>query len=595
MKRVKLLAPMILGAISVFELNVDADANTNTYLPNNDISAPNTLDATNQEASSIQVVSAEEFNNINPAANSYTLDDSNSVDATNQEPSIQAASTDTKLNVNNGFDINQNTEAAKNTDDFNYQLSNLADGLLIAEEEKVNPVALKDDENIETYMGIINNLMYLDSFRNRALDKTIYQYAQERQSFSDAEVKNMRDFLISEDMDNALFKTALSHPEVYDQIKLVDINTDEDAGATTYLNPDQSGRVHKFTFVYGNDLIIAFAGTAGDAEWLDNFQGAKETDTKGQLRALEYFDAQVAKYGNGKDVYVTGHSKGGNKAMYVGIVAGDRVKHAYSFDGQGFGQPFIKKYQKNISKYAQNLTNISAEDDFVNTLFVQVARNIKYVNSSNGWGLSNDLVNFGSVPGEQFFDLVDLKSTKFILGLYYTRLLGTHAPSSMLEIKNGQIQLSKPEDQNEVLKLVQVFLTTAQKSMNPDDFYRISMLLSGAIISQPDLYDQSDSPEFYTSIVLNMLRNNLYNLFSNPNPIAGLIDFTKGMCEMFFLALERPELFSLTLNLKDNYVVFIASHWIDVIIRTTFEILPNLTIGKIVDFWVDVLRLVFIF
>ncbi|MFR2938192.1 Mbeg1-like protein [Faecalibacillus intestinalis] len=42
---------------------------------------------------------------------------------------------------------------------------------------------------------------------------------------------------------------------------------------------------------------------------------------------------------NGK-IYVTGHSKGGNKAQYVGVLKGDEIEHIYAFDGQDLGKHF---------------------------------------------------------------------------------------------------------------------------------------------------------------------------------------------------------------------------------------------------------------
>lgn len=65
-----------------------------------------------------------------------------------------------------------------------------------------------------------------------------------------------------------------------------------------------------------------------------------------------------------------GHSKGGNKAMYVGILS-ERVDRVLSLDGQGFNSDFFKKYQAEICARGGNITNISVNTDYVNALLAQ--------------------------------------------------------------------------------------------------------------------------------------------------------------------------------------------------------------------------------
>lgn len=549
MKKVRFLAPFLLSIVSLLGLGVKADADT--------VSSDKTV-----------------VNSQNDFATSLANDDEDFEIVFHDSPTDNVGQ-ESVQHVTGSFD------------------GDVPDGFFGEDQDSQLPADLEADENVETYMAILNNLMYLDSFRNRALDKTIYQFALEREYFTKSEVNNMRNFLISEEMDDALFSTIVEHPEIYDQIKVVDINADEDAGAPTYLNPDQSGRVYKFTFLFDKNIIIGFTGTAGDQEWNDNFNGAKESDTEGQKKALDYFNGQVARYGYGRDVYVTGHSKGGNKSMYIGIVAGDKVNHVYSFDGQGFGQPFIDRYKNSIDRYGRNLTNISTDDDFVNTSYIQVADNQEYVTSSNGWGLLNGLVNLSNVPGDQFFDAIDNnKIAMFLVGLVYTRTLGTHAPSSLMEVRDGEIQLSELVEQNEVMKLVDVFMSNAQTWMSVDDYYDMSLLLSGAIISRPDLYNPNNDPAFNTSIVVNLFRTYVTRLISSPN-IFGLVDFLKGMGSMVLLAFAKPELFSISLD--HNYIMFIIERWIGTIILTAVQVLPNLTVDQILTFVVDMIRLVFAF
>lgn len=74
----------------------------------------------------------------------------------------------------------------------------------------------------------------------------------------------------------------------------------------------------------------------------------------------------VETYGEGKNIYVSGHSKGGNKAQYVGVLRGSEIEHVYSFDGQGFSRAFVNRYQDEIDIYADKITNICNEFDYIN-------------------------------------------------------------------------------------------------------------------------------------------------------------------------------------------------------------------------------------
>ncbi|MEB3012874.1 Mbeg1-like protein, partial [Parvimonas sp. D2] len=46
------------------------------------------------------------------------------------------------------------------------------------------------------------------------------------------------------------------------------------------------------------------------------------TDTKQKRRALRYFDEMVKKLKDIKNIYFSGHSKGGNKPQYIGVLRG---------------------------------------------------------------------------------------------------------------------------------------------------------------------------------------------------------------------------------------------------------------------------------
>jgi hypothetical protein len=95
------------------------------------------------------------------------------------------------------------------------------------------------------------------------------------------------------------------------------------------------GRDATFIDPSTGQVVVAFQGTAGPGEWLDNGQGgyAGVADTPDQTAALTYFNHVANQFGwtSDTDVTVTGHSKGGNLAVYVAVLRPDVVDREFSF------------------------------------------------------------------------------------------------------------------------------------------------------------------------------------------------------------------------------------------------------------------------
>ena len=134
------------------------------------------------------------------------------------------------------------------------------------------------------------------------------------------------------------------------------------------------------------EAVVAFKGTQSGKEWNDNFHGADTVDTPQQQNALNWYKETYSE--NNLDQYsvtVTGHSKGGNKAKYITIMD-DTVDRCYSFDGQGFSDEFFDTYHDQIAANQDKITNINAEDDFVNILLNDVGKREYYEGYNIGDG-----------------------------------------------------------------------------------------------------------------------------------------------------------------------------------------------------------------
>ena len=135
-----------------------------------------------------------------------------------------------------------------------------------------------------------------------------------------------------------------------------------------------------------DDAVVAFKGTSGDKEWIDNVEGLNQQDTKGQKEALDFIESLP--YGH---ITVTGHSKGGNKAMYVAITS-DKVWRCVSYDGQGFSREFLEKYRAEIEERGKWIKSYSLNTDYVHILLFSIP-NAEQIYcegyGSNGKGVDN--------------------------------------------------------------------------------------------------------------------------------------------------------------------------------------------------------------
>lgn len=90
----------------------------------------------------------------------------------------------------------------------------------------------------------------------------------------------------------------------------------------------------------GQAVFVAFEGTDSTLiGWQEDFRMSYDCPVPAQLRAVEYL-REVAAAHPLRKIYVGGHSKGGNLAMYAAVYAGAeyryRIKGVFNNDGPGF-------------------------------------------------------------------------------------------------------------------------------------------------------------------------------------------------------------------------------------------------------------------
>jgi len=271
---------------------------------------------------------------------------------------------------------------------------------------------------------------------------------------------------INEEEFSNIINTIKKNKELYEKIKIVDVDN------SVYGNISGSDRVVNVTFLYEDNLIIVYKGTAGDFEWKDNVEGTYNiSDTKQQRMALSYFDEMVEKFKDVKKVYVSGHSKGGNKSQYIGVLRGNmsKLERVYSFDGQGFNSIFLKKYNKEIENNRHKIFNICNEYDYVNILLFSIANKI-FIKSTTGIGNEKD------------------RQSKLM-----HRFGGFHSPYSMFKNENGILKLNDVTEQSDIMKNFEKLFEYYNTNMEIEDskfiYYRMSLFMmeSGSEVFGEDI------------------------------------------------------------------------------------------------------------
>lgn len=109
---------------------------------------------------------------------------------------------------------------------------------------------------------------------------------------------------------------------------------------------------------FNDNLLIAFKGSDSSLiSWIENLRLNYQYPTYTQSKGIKYAKDNILD--SDKNVYLVGHSKGGNLAMCTGmeIPSGlrDKVKVIYNFDGPGF---LKKEYDKKFNLIKEKVVNI---------------------------------------------------------------------------------------------------------------------------------------------------------------------------------------------------------------------------------------------
>lgn len=166
---------------------------------------------------------------------------------------------------------------------------------------------------------------------------TLVELVERLEKAPDFKERKNLGFMISSETVELLFLCARS--ERYGHVKVTAFRS--------YYSEEECEQFAAATYTFGNSSVIALRGTDDYLiGWKEDCNISYMDPVPAQAHALEYFNQAAAKFKK-NNLYVTGHSKGGNLSLYAGVKSDFRFKHRiraiYNLDGPGFPKEFFEK------------------------------------------------------------------------------------------------------------------------------------------------------------------------------------------------------------------------------------------------------------
>ena len=160
------------------------------------------------------------------------------------------------------------------------------------------------------------------------------------------------------------------------------------------------------TFMLGNgDVFLSFRGTDDElVGWREDFDMAYRTPVEAQIRSTKYVDqvAELLARKRNLRLYLGGHSKGGNLAVYAAMTCKDslkpRIGRIYNMDGPGFRPDFMEKLDYDGIK--DKILKIVPDESFVGML-MESKTDYELIQSS-AIGLQQHICFSWHVEGDRF-------------------------------------------------------------------------------------------------------------------------------------------------------------------------------------------------
>lgn len=267
---------------------------------------------------------------------------------------------------------------------------------------------------------------------------------------------------------------------------------------------DQQTQFAVETFLLPNNtIIISFRGTDDSfVGWREDFNMAYQYPVPAQRTACEYVE-RVAKLWPQYRIVITGHSKGGNLAVYAGMNVRDdvkdRIERVYSMDGPGFPRNVVDSYE--YSTIVDRVVKIVPESSIIGMIMLDPPSERIVVVKSDASGIEQHSAFTWLMDGDRFETVPELSETSQVFDTSLNEWLMGMSQRQREKSVSALFRVLEASGRNSVSALVESPLLSLPRlfgtyvGLDSDErkyLNQAAMLVASALRSRPSAHTESE-------------------------------------------------------------------------------------------------------
>lgn len=280
--------------------------------------------------------------------------------------------------------------------------------------------------------------LYNDSAKQASYNTNLYQYTQ-CETVSEYARKIVENTYVSDD--EREFYIAISESPRYMNCKMHDF-------AASYTDETQWAA---FTVDIGeNTSVVAMRGTDGTSlGWEEDLELLIDVDgTDAQNCSYDYL-----KLCNSENIYLTGHSKGGNDCIAAYIMSEEDVRNRVSridnYDGPGFNDGMMARYTDGYLELGGKLNNYYPKDSLIGLMLNNNPGNSKFLDSevregNKKFGIIGEHDPFSFQIGNNQFEEVEQSEVSVFLDETLDEVIDKLTYTERIEVFNLLVKAGLP-------------------------------------------------------------------------------------------------------------------------------------------------------
>ena len=258
-------------------------------------------------------------------------------------------------------------------------------------------------------------------------------------------------------------------------------------------------------------------------DWIDNFKISIQGEIAQQASAKEFLKV-VGEKGY-KEIYITGHSKGGNNALYMVVTADSElleyIKKCVTFNAPGFNDEFIKNNKESIEKLLSGgkVIEYQGKGDFVSALMnnIGIIKVVEQIQWDNKGLIDDHFIYAMLLNGDKTDFIIDGSGRKDLIpnvvNKLVSKLLNTLSEDEINNVIGLIEELMSSEDFS--LENIEELLKESDVSKNTTDIIILQTVVSSFVECFKE--EIAIKSEYYVELAKNFLTNTKDFIVNNLN------------------------------------------------------------------------------